>query len=160
MSGLDARLNDDTPLRNFSQNPPNKIMSQANTKEGDVMIFAGENLTGCEDMLAAPFDLDGQLAVRRPMVGDRPIYLILYGCRYGSFVTCRPLNPERSVRIVARGAGRPADPLVIADFDSKLHSGKVRAAGPEDEGRAIVGLAEEAFVDGQTVKMRPTFGIL
>lgn len=129
-------------------------MSQANTKEGDIRPLAGEDLL-CADVLLFGCDLDGEFAVRRPThPRDLVLFVLLYGERKGENVTVRPLSTDRSVRVVAKGKGRPGEVLRI-ECDG---TGRVVAnqdANWDWQG-SIVGVAEEAFVDGQTVKMRPT----
>ena len=61
-------------------------------------------------------------------------------------------------RLVAKGAGNPGDLLVLADgVTTAADKGKVRKPTTTGTYR-LVGVAEEAFVDGQLVRMRPTFG--
>ena len=74
----------------------------------------------------------------------------------------RPLSPTRSMRVAAKGTGSPGDLLVLADgVTTAADKGKVRSKSSLTASSGtyrLVGIAEEAFVDGQLVKMRPTFG--
>jgi hypothetical protein len=138
-------------------------MSQSNTKEGDLLIAANEDLSLLADVLVAPYNNAGALVVTRPVANNDPaIYLLVYGAAVGSPATVRPMTPNRSVRIVAKGTGNPGDLLVLADGVSvPADKGKVRSKSTLTAGSGtyrLVAIAEEAFVDGQLVKARPTFG--
>ena len=140
-----------------------KNMSQSNTKEGDLMIVANEDLSLLADVLVAPYNSAGQLVVTRPAANnDNAIYLLIYGATTGGHATVRPLDPNRSVRITAKGTGNPGDLLVLADgVTTAADKGKVRSKASLAGGSGtyrVVAIAEEAFVDGQLVKARPTFG--
>jgi hypothetical protein len=138
-------------------------MSQSNTKEGDLLIVANEDLSTYADVLVAPYNSAGQLVVTRPVANnDNAVYLLIYGAVPAGHATVRPLSPSRSVRIVAKGTGNPGDMLVLADgVTTAADRGKVRSKSSLTAGSGtyrLVGIAEEAFVDGQLVKTRPTFG--
>jgi len=138
-------------------------MSQSNTKEGDLMIAANEDLSLLADVLVAPYNNAGELVVTRPAANNDPaIYLLVYGAPVGGQATVRPMNPNRSVRIVAKGTGNPGDLLVLADgVSTAADKGKVRSKTSLTAGSGtyrLVAIAEEAFVDGQLVRARPTFG--
>lgn len=138
-------------------------MSQSNTQEGDLLLTTGEDLSTYADVLVAPYNSSGQIVVTRPAANnDYAIYVLVYGATSGGKATVRPLNPNRTVRIIAKGAGNPGDLLVLADgVTTAADKGKVRSkAGLTASSGTyrIVGIAEEAFVDGQLVRTRPTFG--
>ena len=138
-------------------------MSQSNTHEGDILITANEDLSSYADVLVAPYNSSGQLVVTRPAANnDNAVYVLVYGATSGGKATVRPLNPNRTVRVVAKGAGNPGDLLVLADgVTTAADKGKVRSKAGLTTGSGtyrLVGIAEEAFVDGQLVRMRPTFG--
>jgi hypothetical protein len=138
-------------------------MSQSNTIEGDLLATAGEDLSTYADVLVAPYNSAGQLIVSRPVANnDYAIYVLLYGAVPGTNATVRPLSPYRTVRVVAKGAGNPGDLLVLADGVAiPADRGKVRSKGGLTGGSGtyrLVGVAEEAFVDSQLVRMRATFG--
>jgi hypothetical protein len=134
-------------------------MSQSNTNEGDILITANEDLSSSADVLVAPYNSSGQLVVTRPAANnDYAVYVLVYGAPSGGKATVRPLNPNRTVRVTAKGAGNPGDLLVLADgVTTAADKGKVRKPTTSGTYR-LVGVAEEAFVDGQLVRMRPTFG--
>ena len=136
-------------------------MSQSNTHEGDLLITANEDLSALADVLVVPYNSSGQLVVTRPAANnDYALYVLVYGAPVGGKATVRPLNPNRTVRVVAKGSGNPGDLLALADgVTTSADKGKVRKPTASGTYR-LVGVAEEAFVDGQLVKMRPTFGSL
>ena len=134
-------------------------MSQSNTNEGDILLTAGEDLSTYADVLVAPYNSSGLLVVTRPAANnDYALYVLVYGAPAAGKATVRPLNPNRTVRVTAKGAGNPGDLLVLADgVTTAADKGKVRKPTTTGTYR-LVGIAEEAFVDGQLVRMRPTFG--
>jgi hypothetical protein len=135
-------------------------MSQSNTQEGDLLLTTGEDLSTTADVLVAPYNSSGQIVVTRPAANnDYAIYVLVYGATSGGKATVRPLNPNRTVRVTAKGTGNPGDPLVLADgVTTAADKGKVRKLPTTTGTYRLVAIAEEAFVDGQLVKVRPTFG--
>jgi hypothetical protein len=135
-------------------------MSQSNTHEGDILITANEDLSSYADVLVAPYNSSGQLVVTRPAANnDYAVYVLVYGAPSGGKATVRPLNPNRTVRVTAKGAGNPGDLLSLADgVTTAADKGKVRKVPATTGTYRVVGVAEEAFVDGQLVRMRPTSG--
>lgn len=135
-------------------------MSQSNTHEGDLLITANEDLSSYADVLVAPYNSSGQLVVTRPAANnDYALYVLVYGAPSGGKATVRPLNPNKTVRVVAKGSGNPGDQLVLADgVTTAADKGKVRKLPATTGTYRLVAIAEEAFVDGQLVKARPTFG--
>jgi hypothetical protein len=138
-------------------------MSQSNTIEGDLLLTTGEDLSTYADVLVAPYNSSGTLVVKRPVANnDYAVYVLVYGAVPGGKATVRPLHPNRTVRLVAKGAGNPGDLLVLADgVTTAADKGKVRSVAGLTTGSGayrLVGIAEEAFVDGQLVRTRPTFG--
>jgi hypothetical protein len=138
-------------------------MSQSNTHDGDLLLSAGEDLSTYADVLVAPYNSAGLLVVTRPVANnDDALYVLVYGAPPAGKATVRPLSPNRTVRVTAKGAGNPGDLLVLADgVTTAADKGKVRSKSALTGGSGtyrVVGVAEEAFVDGQLVRMRPTFG--
>jgi hypothetical protein len=138
-------------------------MSQSNTHEGDILVTANEDLSTYADVLIAPYNSSGALVVTRPAANnDNAVYVLVYGAPSGAKATVRPLDPNRTVRVTAKGTGNPGDLLVLADgVTTAADKGKVRSKASLTVGSGtyrVVGIAEEAFVDGQLVRMRPTFG--
>ena len=138
-------------------------MSQSNTQEGDLLLTTGEDLSTYADVLVAPYNSSGSLVVTRPVANnDYAVYVLIYGATPGGNATVRPLSPNRTVRVTAKGAGNPGDLLVLADgVTTAADKGKVRSKTVLTAGSGtyrVVGIAEEAFVDGQLVRTRPTFG--
>ncbi len=124
------------------------------------MITANEDLSALADVLVVPYNSSGALVVTRPAANnDYAVYVLVYGAPSGGKATVRPLNPDRTVRVVAKGTGNPGDALVLADgVTTAADKGKVRKVPVASGTYRVVGVAEEAFVDGQLVRMRPTFG--
>ncbi len=138
-------------------------MSQSNTHEGDLLLPVGEDLSAYADVLVAIYNSSGQPSVTRPVANnDFAIFVLIYGATPGNKATVRPLQPNRSVRVTASGAGNPGDLLVLADgVTTPASRGQVRSKATLTAGSGtyrLVGIAEEAFVTGQLVRMRPTFG--
>ena len=138
-------------------------MSQSNTIEGDLLLTTGEDLSTYADVLVAPYNSSGTIVVTRPAANnDYAVYVLVYGATSGAKATVRPLSPQRTVRVTAKGAGNPGDLLVLADgVTTAADKGKVRSKAVLTASSGtyrLVGIAEEAFVDGQLVRMRPTFG--
>jgi hypothetical protein len=138
-------------------------MSQSNTHDGDILITANEDLSTYADVLVVPYNSSGQLVVTRPAANnDYAVYVLVYGAPVAGKATVRPMDPNRTVRITAKGAGNPGDLLVLADgVTTDADKGKVRSKATLTTGSGtyrIVGIAEEAFVDGQLVRTRPSFG--
>jgi len=138
-------------------------MSQSNTQEGDLLLTTGEDLSTYADVLVAPYNSSGLLVVKRPVANnDDALYVLVYGAPPAGKATVRPMNPSRTVRITAKGAGNPGDLLVLADgVTTAADKGKVRSVAGLTAGSGtyrVVGVAEELFVDGQLVRTRPTFG--
>ena len=134
-------------------------MSQSNTHEGDILVTANEDLSSYADILVAPYNSSGSLVVTRPAANnDYALYVLVYGAPSGGKATVRPLNPDRTVRIVAKGTGNPGDALVLADGGTATDKGKVRKVPATSGTYRLVAIAEEAFADGQLVRVRPTFG--
>jgi hypothetical protein len=138
-------------------------MSQSNTQEGDFLVTANEDLSTYADVLVAPYHSGGTLVVTRPAANNDPaVYVLLYGAPSGAQATVRPLNPNRTTRVVAKGTGNPGDLLVLADgVANAADRGKVRSVASLTTGSGtyrVVAIAEEAFIDSQLVRTRPTFG--
>ena len=135
-------------------------MSQSNTHDGDILVTANEDLSTYADVLVAPYNSAGQLVVTRPAANnDYAVYVLVYGAPVGGKATVRPMDPNRTVRVTAKGTGNPGDLLVLADgVTTAADKGKVRKVPATTGTYRIVGVAEEAFVDGQLVRVRPTFG--
>jgi hypothetical protein len=138
-------------------------MSQSNTHEGDILLPVGEDLSTYADVLVALYNNSGQPMVTRPAANnDYAVFVLVYGASPGNKATVRPLAENRQIRVVAKGTGNPGDLLVLADgVTTAADKGKVRSKASLTTGSGtyrLVGIAEEVFVDGQLVKMRPTFG--
>src|SRR5271155_6080512 len=104
-------------------------MSQSNTNEGDILLTTGEDLSTYADVLVAPYNSSGLLVVTRPAANnDYALYVLVYGAPSAGQATVRPMSPNRTVRVTAKGAGNPGDLLVLADgVTTAADKGKVRS---------------------------------
>lgn len=126
--------------------------SQTNTKKGVFVDRAAETLTDKEGRLvslaAAGVSLNASASVVQP-------YLLVDGGASGDPVAVLPLTPEQPVRIPLVGTCAKGDTLVVADPTTAANKGGVRVLPAAAGTYGIVGIAEEAGVDGQTVLVRP-----
>lgn len=131
-------------------------MSQSNTRQGDMPVTAGEDLTGKEDRLVELGNSSGTPVVTLPNANaDFGLYLLIEGAASGETVSVRPLSIDRNLRVLLKSTCNPGDTLVLADVATAADKGKVRAL-PVAAGtyRGLL-IAEEAGVDGQLVLARP-----
>ena len=118
------------------------------------MIQAGVDLTGKEGYLVKLGNSSGVTVANLPTaVTDRVTHVVVEGGATGTKVALQPLEGGGQVRIVAKGtgsAGGLAVPATTGDF------GKIRAdaAGLGGGSSTLVGVFEEAFVDGQLALVR------
>jgi hypothetical protein len=137
-------------------------MSQSNTRIGDVVFVAGEDLSEVKGLLVKVGNDAGEPSVVLPdSVDDVPLYLLLEGSDVGGHVSLRPLVSDQNVRVILKGSCLPGDALVLADTSVTVDKGKVRAL-PEEAGsyRGLL-VAEESGVDGQELLARPAMmGVL
>lgn len=126
--------------------------SQTNTKPGTFVDKAAETLTDKEGRLVAlaagGVSLNASASIVQP-------YLLVDGGGAGDSVAVLPLTPGQPVRIPLVGACAKGDTLVVADPATAANKGAVRVLPTAAGTYGIVGLAEEAGVDGQTVLVRP-----
>lgn len=126
--------------------------SQTNTKSGVFVDKAAENLTDKEGRIvtlsASGVSLNASGSVVQP-------YLLVDGGVSGDSVAVQPLSPDQPVRIPLVGTCVKGDTLVVADPATTANKGAVRVLPAAAGTYGIVGLAEEAGVDGQTVLVRP-----
>lgn len=131
-------------------------MSQTNTRQGDIPVQAGEDLTGKAGRLVKLANSSGTAVVLLPTANtDLALFVLVDENVSGKTATIRPLTPDRNVRAYLKGTCSPGDILVLADTGTAADKGKVRAL-PATPGtyRGLL-LAEEAGVDGQLVLGRP-----
>lgn len=132
-------------------------MSQSNTKIGDIVIVAGEDLSNKEGYLVEIRDDSGTAKAYLPNSNDDyALYAIIDGgAASGDRVVLRPLSSDRNFRIELEGACSPGDVLVLADTATAEDKGKVRALPAAADTYRGLALAEETGLDGQLVLARP-----
>ena len=130
--------------------------NQSNTQAGPRPYLSGEDLTGKEGHLAVMTATGLQLP---SAATDRAIYLILEGGANGEESTAVALDSGRNFRVFADGTGDKGAELSISVASGK--AGQVRDFDAQTTGdHRIVAIAEEDFVDGQLVLLRPyAFGV-
>lgn len=131
-------------------------MSQSDTQVGDIVVLAGENLTGKEGLLTVLTHDTGVAEVKLPEAnGDYALYLLLDGAGDGEHVSVRALEMGRNVRLTLKGTCNPGDVLVLADVATAADKGKVRTLPAAAGTYRGIAIAEEKGVDGQYVLTRP-----
>lgn len=126
--------------------------TQSNTRSGILPITGSEDLTGKEgclvDLVSGGLALPGN-------IDDRVHFVVDDGKASGEESDVIPFEPSRNIRVKASGTGACGDLLCLAVIDGTTdgYLRKVPAA-PADTYYAIA-KAEEAFADGQLVKVRP-----
>jgi len=133
--------------------------NQANTQRGKVVFPSNSALLGKNGLLVVI--IAGGLIDLPSAVTDLGLFVIADGkVNVGDPVEVDPLFSEQEVRIVAKGTGSAGDVLVHADPGTPADKGKVRSftgsVAPVTAGQYFSpGIAEEDFVDGQAVLIRP-----
>jgi hypothetical protein len=127
------------------------LNAQSNTQVGLLPMQAAADLTGKEGLLATIQSTGVNLPAN---IADRTPYLIEEGAASGANATVRPFTAEKNHRVVAKGSGSRGDVLVLAAIAGS-DAGKVRAIPTANGTYHTVALAEENFVDGQLVLVRP-----
>lgn len=127
------------------------LSNQSNTQLGLLPIPAAADLTGKEGLLATL----GSTGVSLPAnIADRTPYLIEEGAVSGAQATVRPFTAEKNHRVVAKGSGSRGAVMVLAAIAGS-DAGKLRAIPTANGTYHTVAIAEENFVDGQLVLVRP-----
>lgn len=128
--------------------------SQSNTRVGDLQFLANETLTDKEGHLAVLTSNSGVAEVRLPNdKADSAIYVITEGAASGSYATVRPLSADRNVRLKLKGTCNPGALLVPVVDGSE--DGRVETVQAGADIQFAIGIAEEAGVDDQLVRVRP-----
>jgi len=134
------------------------MSKQTNTRTGDIVVAANEDLTGKEGRLALILSDSGTPKAALPDdVADRVLYVILEGAAAGYSVTLRPLSPYRNVRVKLSGTCVPGDRLTLAAINGTLDGQAVKLPASTDD-YFVWGIAEESGQDGQDVLARPYLG--
>ena len=131
-------------------------MSQSNTRVGDFAVVTGADLTGMQDRLVVLGNNAGVPVVNLPAANADPaVFLLLEAGVAGVAVAVRPLDGSRNARVVLKGTCNPGDLLVLADVATAADKGKVRVLPATAGTYRVLGIAEQAGVDGQLVLVRP-----
>lgn len=124
-------------------------------KEGLISFPAYEDLSDYEGYLVKLVNDSGTPKVARPTANtDVCPFVVRNGNTAGELVDLEPLTAWTQVQVKAKGTGSPGDAVILADIGTAADKGKVRAKTGNDPFVAH-GIAEEAWVDGQMVKVRP-----
>lgn len=131
--------------------------TQSNTQAGRYSRTTGAvSLVGKEGFLCLIARVGGKGVVALPAaLGDITPFIVDEGGAPGEPTTIDPLNPDRQYRIKALGAGNAGQILALANPAVSADAGKVRALPAAAGVYVSPGVAEEDFVDGQLVLMRP-----
>ena len=131
-------------------------MSQTNTRVGDFVVLAGEDLTEKEGFLVKLTHDAGEPEVLLPTDNDDlALYVVLDGVADGELISIRPVEASRNVRAKLGGTCNPGDVLVLADVATAEDKGMLRALPAAAGTYRGLALAEEIGVDGQLVLCRP-----
>ena len=140
--------------------------TQSNTKQGVRDFTAAAGLANKEGLLVVGYSNSGVPTVRLPnATTDAPRYVLVddglpqnpSSDPGGQNVQVVPLGHESNVRIRAYGAGTAGTVVVMADPTANAGSqAGIVVAVPSAAGKYVkIGVAEEDFVDGQLVLLRP-----
>lgn len=126
---------------------------QSNTQSGLLPIIALEAIAA--NLLVSPVNNAGVLNVQKPNdKTDEVLYVIQDAAVAGEAVDCIPLSIERNVRATLSGTCNPGAQLILATPNGTV-DGMVKALPATAGTYRLVGIAEEAGVDGQAVLFRP-----
>lgn len=143
--------------------------SQTDTKIGYRAFIAAAGLLAKEGLLVVGYSNAGVPTVKLPTATtDNPQYVLVddglpqnpVSDPGGQSVEVMPFDPGQNVRIKAYGAGTAGTTLVMADptANAGAQAGMVTAL-PAGAGKYVkIGVAEQDFVDGQLVLLRPDLG--
>jgi hypothetical protein len=129
--------------------------TQSDTKAGDIVVIANVDLTGKEGYLAKLISAGGVTKAALPASQrDIALFIVDNGDIAGNEVAVEaPSNTN--FRVKAKGSGSAGAVLVLADPSTAADAGKVITI-PATPGRYFSpGIAEEDFVEGQLVLVRP-----
>lgn len=131
---------------------------QSNIQTGEVVFKSGGDYYGKEGLVVALANGSGKPVVTLPLDSTYIPLFVLTDCNKGegANVSCLPLAGTHNVRVRLKGTCTPGSRLVTAaPGTGSVDAGKVEAL-PSDAGTyRVVGIAEEAGVDGQLVLLRP-----
>lgn len=133
---------------------------QTNVKTGELVFTAYEDLSGKENRLLVLVNDSGKAKVALPdTVNDLALFCLTdVNGGAGGPVSCLPLITDRELRVTLKGTCVPGDILILATPDGTVDGMVVKMPSTAGTYRTV-GVAEEAGVDGQNVKMRPYFSL-
>lgn len=126
--------------------------TQSDTKVGQLPLICGEALTDKEGYLCK---LGSTGALLPTSIDELAPYLCVAGEAADANGQFQPFTGERNHRVFAKGAGSKGDQLVLADPSTPADKGKLRVLPEAADTYLVLAIAEEDFVDGQSVKVRP-----
>jgi hypothetical protein len=130
--------------------------TQSNTVKGVLPFVAASDLRNLEGYLVKLTNNSGVPELARPAgLEDRVDYILEEGVNIGLQAVARPIESGQNVRIKALGTGVAGDLLTAADPSVAADAGKVITLPAAAATYRVVGVAEESFVAGQLVLMRP-----
>lgn len=128
---------------------------QNNTRRGMLPFIGVASLVGLEGYLVELVNASGVAKVQVPdAIGDTAFFIVEKGAAAGAYSDVIPLETGTNQRAVAKGTGNPGAVLVLADPSTAADKGKLRTLPATAGTYFSPGFAEEAFVDGQTVRFR------
>ena len=130
-------------------------MSQTNTRQGDIVLPANEDLTDMEGRLVMIADDSDVAEFALPdAITDLALFVLTDAGDEDEDVSARPLSPDRSVRLLLNGTCAPGDVLVLA-VPNGTDDGKVRKLPTAAGTYRGIAIAEEVGEDEQLVLARP-----
>ena len=135
---------------------------QGNTKADAIPVIGSQNFTGTENLLAKLGNNSGTPNLY-PVAGltDKAVYIVMSGDIQGNVTWVQVPSPGEQCRLRAYGTGSAGDRIILADpsANSGAQTGMVRSLtgsqAPTAGGKYFrFGIAEENFVNGQTVLAR------
>lgn len=129
---------------------------QTNVQPGELVFTAKTDLDGKEGHLVKIVNDSGKATVGLPSAVTDNVLFVLTDCYpgAGNRVSCLPLSPSYNIRVWLDGTCVPGDVLVLHASDG-TPTGKVTKLPSTAGNYRKVGIAEEAGVDGQLIRLRP-----
>ena len=128
---------------------------QGDTKLGDITLPANVDLTGKENYLWKIVNSGGAAQFALPTATDDfAIHVGASGNTATNEASAESPSTGDQCRVVLKGACNPGDELALADPSTAADAGKLRKRLTSTGTWRTLFIAEEAGVDGQTVKCR------
>ena len=128
-------------------------MSQTNTQPGAISLAASEDLAA--NRLVSLINASGAAVAALPNTNsDEVPFVTEESVASDERVTLIPLHPAQNVRVTLSGTCVPGDQLVLATPNGTVDGMVVKLPATPGTYR-LIGIAEEAGVDGQAVLLRP-----